>query len=88
MSIFENSEYTFFKEPQSTRSNYWLNCIICPSRKARDNLLDFTNKKKINTRPIWTLMNKLPMFSDSISGDLKNSLWFEERVINLPSSVN
>ena len=88
MSIFENSEYTFFKEPQSTRSNYWLNCIICPSREERDNLLDFTNKKKINTRPIWTLMNKLPMFNDSISGNLKNSLWFEDRVINLPSSVN
>ena len=33
-------------------------------------------------------MNKLPMFNDSISGNLKNSLWFEDRVINLPSSVN
>ena len=45
MSIFENSEYTFFKEPQSTRSNYWLNCIICPSREERDNLLDLLIRK-------------------------------------------
>ena len=39
------------------------------------------------TRPIWTLMNKLPMFKDAQCGYLKNSYWLEERIVNIPSSV-
>ena len=39
------------------------------------------------TRPIWTLMNKLPMFKDAQYDDLKNSNWLDERVVNIPSSV-
>jgi len=39
------------------------------------------------TRPIWTLMNKLPMFKEAQCGDLTNSEWLEERVVNIPSSV-
>ena len=46
-----------------------------------------TNKKSIMTRPLWKLMHKLPMYKNTIKTDLSNSLWLEERVINLPSSV-
>jgi hypothetical protein len=31
-------------------------------------------------------MNKLPMYEQCITGDLKNAEWLEERVVNLPSS--
>ena len=40
------------------------------------------------TRPIWKLMNKLPMFQNAQSGDLENSEWFFDRVVNIPSSVH
>ena len=39
------------------------------------------------TRPIWILMNKLPMFKNAQSDELKNSKWLEERIVNLPSSA-
>jgi len=39
------------------------------------------------TRPIWTLMNKLTMFKDAECGDLNNSEWLEDRIVNIPSSV-
>ena len=39
------------------------------------------------TRPIWTLMSKLPMFKDCQNDGIKNSLWLEDRVVNIPSSV-
>jgi len=39
------------------------------------------------TRPVWQLMNRLPMFESCQHGDLNNAEWFEERVVNLPSSV-
>ena len=39
------------------------------------------------TRPIWTLMNKLPMFKDVQCDNLTNSNWLNDRVVNIPSSV-
>ena len=39
------------------------------------------------TRPIWKLMNRLELFKDAQCGDLINSEWLEERVVNIPSSV-
>jgi len=39
------------------------------------------------TRPTWVLMNKLPMFKNAQHGDLTNSEWLEQRVVNIPSSV-
>ena len=39
------------------------------------------------TRPIWKLMNDLPMYQDSLQSNLKNSKWLEDRVVNIPSGV-
>ena len=39
------------------------------------------------TRPIWRLMSQLEMFKDSQTDGLKNSLWLQDRVVNVPSSV-
>jgi len=41
----------------------------------------------VMTRPIWALMNRLPMFANARRGDLSQSEWLEARVVNLPSSV-
>jgi len=40
------------------------------------------------TRPTWTLMNKLEIFKDCQKGDLSNAEWLEEKIVNIPSSVN
>ena len=55
--------------------------------KKRDEFLDYTNANDVMTRPIWTLMNKLPMFKNCQNDGLKNSLFLEERVVNIPSGV-
>ena len=39
------------------------------------------------THPIWIMMHKLPMFENAQCGDLTNSEWFNDRVVNIPSSV-
>ena len=77
----------FFKEPENCRSNYWLNAVVCENSQHRDELLQATNSQSVMTRPIWTLMNKLPAYADCLRGDLSNSEWLEARVVNLPSSV-
>jgi len=77
----------FFKAIYGNKANHWLNAIILDSREDRDEFLKVTNDNNVMTRPIWTLMSKLPMFKDCQTDGLENSLWLEDRVVNIPSSV-
>ena len=85
--FYRNTDYSFIKESKDSKSNYWLNSIILNNKQQRDKFLNETNSQGVMTRPIWTLMNKLPMFEHAQCGDLTNSEWLEERVVNIPSSV-
>jgi dTDP-4-amino-4,6-dideoxygalactose transaminase len=85
--VLKNSDLAFFREPDFCRSNYWLNAVICESRKHRDELLKATNDQEIMTRPLWRLMSRLPAYIHCRKGDLSNAEWLETRVVNLPSSV-
>ena len=85
--FFLNREEIFVDEPEGAESNFWLNAIVLKNRKERDEFLEVVNAEKVMTRPIWTLMNKLPMFESCQCGLLENSQWLEDRVVNLPSSV-
>ena len=85
--FFNNLEWTFFKEPAECESNYWLNTILLKNRKERDKFLEETNSKGVMTRPTWIMMHKLPMFEHAQCGDLENSIWLNDRIVNIPSSV-
>lgn len=85
--FFKNTDYAFVKEPIECKSNYWLNSILLKNKQQRDEFLNETNSQNVMTRPIWTLMNKLPMFEHAECSGLTNSEWLEERVVNIPSSV-
>ncbi|MDD2612910.1 MAG: LegC family aminotransferase [Bacteroidales bacterium] len=77
----------FFSEPKECYSNYWLNVVLLKDKVAKTKFLEYTNDHGVMTRPVWCLMNKLPMFQDCQTDGLDNTFWFEERVVNLPSSV-
>ena len=77
----------FFTEPENTRSNYWLNAVLLPNREEQQAFLQYTNDNGIMTRPIWELMNRLPMFENCETDGLKNTQMFADRVVNIPSSV-
>ncbi len=83
----KGSDLQFVTEPADCRSNYWLNAAVCASREQRDALLKATNDRQVMTRPIWALMNHLPIYAHCRKGDLVNAEWLEARVVNLPSSV-
>ena len=88
LNFFEGQEdIEFFKEPKDCQSNYWLNVILLKDKNAQQEFLQFSNDHGVMTRPIWQLMNKLPMFSDCQADELENTKWFEDRVVNIPSSV-
>ena len=77
----------FVKAIDGNKANHWLNAIILDSKEDRDEFLKLTNNNNVMTRPIWTLMSKLPMFKACQTDGLENSLWLEDRVVNIPSSV-
>jgi perosamine synthetase len=84
--FFEGSQYKFVEEPYGTRSNYWLNAILTKDITQRDEVLEELNAAKVMSRPAWTLMHKLEMFKNCYRDNLTNSIWVEERLINIPSS--
>ena len=86
-SFFENSEYSFFSEPENCTSNYWLNTIIAPDRNTRDEFLEYTNNRGVMTRPAWEPMNQLPMFAHCQTDGLANTEWLADRIVNIPSSA-
>ena len=85
--FLSNSDVKFIKPLDGDTANNWLNTIMLDSKSERDYFLEHTNKSGVMTRPIWTLMSKLPMFKGCQTDGLKNSLWLEDRVVNIPSSV-
>ena len=86
-AFFHGRDVDFVKAINGNNANQWLNAIIFDSRLDRDEFLKMTNDNNVMTRPIWTLMSKLPMFKNCQTDGLENSLWLEDRVVNIPSSV-
>lgn len=85
---FKNIEdIDFFTEPSDCRSNYWLNVVILKDKQSQLEFLQQTNDNGVMTRPIWELMNRLPMFEHCQNDGLSNSIWLADRVVNIPSSV-
>ena len=77
----------FFAEPENTFSNYWLSAVVLKDKKSQLDFLQQTNDNGVMTRPIWELMNRLPMFEKCQNDGLQNTIWFADRVVNIPSSV-
>lgn len=86
-SFFQNDDVEFVVEPKNSTSNYWLNAIVFQNKDERDIFLKYTNDNNVMTRPIWRLMSRLEIYKDAQCGDLSNSLWLEERVVNISSSI-
>lgn len=83
-----NKNFDWFDEANGNRSNFWLNAVMLREQdeNLRDELLDYANNINVGVRPAWTLLNKLPMYSNCPSDDLTVSKTVEISLINLPSS--
>jgi perosamine synthetase len=85
--FFNEGEIKFVGEPKNSNSNYWLCAVLLKDYEQRNQFLKYTNDNGVMTRPVWTMMHKLPMFKSALRDDLENSLYIEERLVNIPSSV-
>ena len=85
--FFEGMHINFARAIEGSVANHWLNAIVLGSRDDRDKFLQKTNASGVMTRPVWQLMSQLLMFQDCQTDGLENSLWLQDRVVNVPSSV-
>lgn len=79
---------TVLQEPADAKSNYWLNAIVLdsPNMELRDLILEKTNAAGFMTRPLWTPMHQLIMYSECPRMDLTVTERLAASVINIPSS--
>lgn len=78
----------FLTEPEGSRSNYWLNAIVLDPAQAdkQEAVLAALNDANYMSRPLWTLMHLLPIYTDCPRADLATAELLGRTVINLPSS--
>lgn len=77
-----------FMERPGTRANYWLQTLLLTPAAApqRDQILEATNAAGQMTRPVWELLNSLPMYRACPSMPTPVAQDLAARIINLPSS--
>lgn len=84
-TLFNELSISFIGEPANAKANYWLNAILLADLNQRNEFLAYTNDRGVMTRPVWELMNRLPMFKDCQTDELTNSIWIADRLVNIPS---
>lgn len=57
------------------------------NKEQRNNFLNYSNENDVMTRPVWILMNELPMFAECQTDSIENARDIADRLVNLPSSV-
>ena len=77
------------REPQDSRSNYWLNGIFLDhfDTEAHTVILRLLNQAGYQSRPIWEPMHLLPMFASCPRSSLGNTETLKSQLINIPSSA-
>ncbi|ABM76867.1 LegC family aminotransferase [Prochlorococcus marinus] len=85
-------EVEFIEEMENCISNNWLITVrlkmagSTESDQIREQILSYAHKSGILLRPVWNLLNELPMYIDAPKGSLIVAEGEEKRLINLPSS--
>lgn len=85
--FFASSPARFIWEREGTQANFWLNGVILEDLEARNAFLEYTNEAGVMTRPLWQLLNCLPMYEKCQTDALTHSHYLAERLVNIPSSV-
>lgn len=85
--FFDSSSIKLINPIDKDLWNHWLFSVCLDNREERDEFLKYTNENAVMTRPIWNLLFKLPMYQNCFRDDQKNSLYLEDRIVNIPSSA-
>ncbi len=72
------------------RSNYWFYSLKCENgySMSRDEIINYLADNKIQTRPIWGLINEQEPYIKSQSYKIEKAKYYIERIVNIPCSSN
>lgn len=80
-----------FNAPDGYDSNYWLNMVSFSDQVIKDRglrgLVEHFQQKGIQTRPMWTLIADLPIYSHCFKMPQINSVDLHKRSLSIPSST-
>ena len=88
--IEPHDKFFIHTEPAWSTSNYWMySLVLKPETKYTiPELIKQFEAEKIQTRPIWKLMNTLPMYKDCQSYKCDVSPDIRNRVLSIPCSTH
>lgn len=76
---------------KDTRSNQWFYSLIIDQERyglSRDELLNQLNGHKIQTRPIWGLINEQKPYQNNQAYKVEKANYYRDRILNIPCSTN
>jgi perosamine synthetase len=84
------NDVNFVEEPSHSRSNHWLNAVRLHgvTLDGRDQVLRKLNEAGYMSRPIWTLIHRLPMYDMCPRAPLSIAEELEREIVNIPSSAS
>ena len=88
--IEPHDKFFIHTEPSGCISNYWMYSLVLKpgNHYTIPELIKLFEAEKIQTRPIWKLMNTLPMYKDCQSYKCDVSPDIRNRVLSIPCSTN
>jgi perosamine synthetase len=76
------------QQPSWSESNRWFFGYLCADAGAKERLLKTCIASDIQVRPLWYPIHLLPPYKDMQAYEISRALWFYDRLVNLPCSVN
>lgn len=86
--LLADTGYELMKFKKNIRSNKWFYALLCADSEQRDKLIKYLLDKKIQTRPIWGLINEQEPYSGTEAYEIEKAKYYWERVVNIPCSTN
>lgn len=89
----KKKNYTLYKEiglnlldfDSDLRANYWFYSLVT---SKRDELINFLNDNRIQSRPIWTLIHTLKPYQDCQTYKIECAIDYHKKIVNIPCSTN
>lgn len=90
LRLEQSEKFYIHTEPEYCFSNYWMYSLIVRDRGKMQSkyVVEKLSENKIQARPIWKLMNSLPMFKEYQSYHCDASEEIRKSVVNIPCSTN
>jgi aminotransferase in exopolysaccharide biosynthesis len=72
------------------RSNYWFYALLCGEEYPlnRDEIIKYLSSKKIQSRPIWGLINEQKPYLDCQKYRIEKAKYYLNHIVNIPCSSN